>query len=312
MPLYAFSIDLDRCVGCQACVVACKIGNERPLGDNYIKVHDIVSGQLPNLLGLFAHHRCFHCADAACVAVCPTGTLTKTATGMTAVDADRCSGCGYCTNACPYGVPTLVNGRVSKCVACLDVVADGQKPYCVQTCPSQAIKFGERDQLLADAQARVAVLKARYPNAHVYGQSQLGGLGLLMILLDKPGVYALPDKPIVAAPIQWHERIVRPLTLPLAALSVAFTGFSFIIARREHLREKATVAVETTPAPEVVLPVAQASDAVESAPIVQADTAAETPSEAPASADVQTPPAAPASDVVETPTTKRTGDKEGE
>lgn len=253
MPLHAFSIDLDRCIGCQACTVACKIGNERPLGDNYIKVRDIVSGQMPNLFGTFAHHRCFHCADAACVTVCPTGTLTKAANGMTAVDQDKCSGCGYCTDACPYKVPVLVDGRVSKCVACLEPVQEGGAPYCVQTCPSQAIRFGERDNLLADAQARVAGLKARYPNAQVYGQSQLGGLGLLMILLDKPDVYDLPEKPTVPSPIAVWQRVVQPFSLPLAALSVAFTGFSFIIARREHLRERAeihvvTAAVATPPA----------------------------------------------------------------
>lgn len=77
MTRYAMSIDMERCIGCQACVVACKVGNERPLGSNYIEIHESVRGQLPNLVGSFVHHRCFHCAEAACVAVCPTGTLSK-------------------------------------------------------------------------------------------------------------------------------------------------------------------------------------------------------------------------------------------
>jgi len=171
MARYAFLIDLDRCIGCQACVVACKTGNERPPGSHYITVTESVRGQMPQLVGTFLHHRCFHCAEAACVTVCPTGTLTKW-NGLTTVTAEKCSGCGYCTDACPYKVPAVVEGRVAKCVACLDLVREGQSPWCAQTCPSQAIKFGERDKLLAEVTARVASLKAStMPAANTRGSS---------------------------------------------------------------------------------------------------------------------------------------------
>jgi tetrathionate reductase subunit B len=128
MSRYAFSIDFDRCIGCQACAVGCKTGNERPLGDNYIHVRDIVSGRMPKLFGSFTQHRCFHCAEAACVAVCPTGALSKAENGLTEVDQDKCSGCGYCTEACQYKIPTLANGRVSKCVACPEPSQKGVQP----------------------------------------------------------------------------------------------------------------------------------------------------------------------------------------
>lgn len=243
MTRYSFSIDLDRCIGCQACVVACKTGNERPAGDSYIRVSEIVCGSSPDLFGSFAHQRCFHCADAPCVSVCPTGTLSKW-NGLTIVEAEKCSSCGYCTDACPFQVPNIAENRVSKCVACLDRVKDGQTPWCAQTCPSQAIKFGEREEILGQARARVGQVKVRYPNANVYGDTQLGGLGLLMILLEKPSVYGLPEDPQPPQMLGAWQSIIQPASVGLTLASVAVTGLAFIIARREHQRERIAGEVE--------------------------------------------------------------------
>jgi formate dehydrogenase iron-sulfur subunit len=116
---------------------------------------------------------------------------------------------------------------------------DRQVPWCVQTCPSQAIKFGERDSLLAEAKARVADLRPRYPNAQVYGETQLDGLGLVMVLLDRPGMYNLPAKPEIPVTLNVWQKTVQPATTGLSALAAATMGLMFVFARRQHAREQA-------------------------------------------------------------------------
>jgi formate dehydrogenase iron-sulfur subunit len=201
------------------------------------------------MFGTFNHHRCFHCGDAPCVTVCPTGTLTKW-NGLTIVEPEKCSSCGYCTDACPFGVPQIVDNHVSKCIGCLDLVKDGGTPWCATTCPSQAIKFGEREKILGDIKARAAQVKARFPNAQLYGESSLGGLGLITLLLDKPSVYGLPDDPQMPLTVNTWQKVVQPASVGLTLTAIVTTGIAYFIARRQHVREKAELhaAQESTPA----------------------------------------------------------------
>ena len=233
---YAFSIDLDRCIGCRACVVACSSGNELPAQATFITVSDVVRRQAGGLWGSFAHQRCFHCGAAACVEVCPTGALSKRQ-GLTAVAAERCSGCGYCVDACPFQVPQVREGQVSKCVGCLEQMQRGEAPWCERTCPNGAIRFGERDALLAVARARVQRLTARYPQAQVYGDTQLGGLGLLLVLLERPAVYGLPENPKTPAMMNAWQAVVKPGAVGLSMLAGITMGAAFVFARRQRVRE---------------------------------------------------------------------------
>ena len=114
MAEYAFLLDLGRCIGCQACVASCKVGNELGEGQQFIELIEKTHGEFPNLTGGWDNHRCFHCDDAACISVCPTGSLFKE-DGLTRLDRDTCSGCSYCTEACPYNIPVMYEGKSSKC-----------------------------------------------------------------------------------------------------------------------------------------------------------------------------------------------------
>ncbi|MCW5853133.1 MAG: 4Fe-4S binding protein [Anaerolineae bacterium] len=239
----AILVDLGQCIGCQACIVACKTGRELAPGEAYIHIREDVRGRFPNLTGSFVHHRCFHCADAACVAVCPTGALSKV-DGLTAVDLAKCSGCGYCVDACPYGIPEMVDGHVSKCTGCTDLTQEGQEPWCVQTCPSGALKLGPRESMLSLARERAALLAKRFTSAQVYGETQLGGLGALFVLPDEPLAFGLPEQPQVPTTITAWQRGVQPLTQGITGLSVLATALAFVFARREHHREKRALAAQ--------------------------------------------------------------------
>jgi formate dehydrogenase iron-sulfur subunit len=237
MTTYAYLLDLGRCLGCQACVVACKTGNELPQGVKYINISEKSWGAFPRLQAVIKNERCYHCAEAACVAVCPTGALFKEA-GLTRLDRDKCSGCAYCVEACPYGVPKIAgDGLASKCDGCAEVVKAGGQPWCVKTCPSGALQYGEREEILAEARRRVEALKARYPKAQLYGETEAGGLGLIVVLPDHPEVLDLPLKPQIPAAVSAWQNVVQPASLGLTGLSVIVTGLAAIIARRHHRQE---------------------------------------------------------------------------
>jgi formate dehydrogenase iron-sulfur subunit len=257
---FAFLLDLGRCIGCQGCVAACKTGNELPQGMQYIRLIEQTRGAFPNLEGGFQNLRCYHCADAACVTVCSTGALFKEGS-MTRLDRTKCSGCSYCVDACPFGVPKLVDGLSSKCDGCAEVVRAGGEPWCVKTCPSHALEFGPRDEILAEARQRLAQLQGRYPNAQIYGEHEAGGLGVIMVLPDTPEVLGLPVDPKPPALVNAWQKIVQPASLGLTSLSVLVTGIAAIIARRNHMQEvRALHAGEQSPEP-VTAATAQSSTA---------------------------------------------------
>ncbi len=167
---------------------------------------------------------CKHCTHAACLDVCPTGSLFRTEFGTVVVQPDICNGCGYCVPACPYGVidQRKDDGRVFKCTLCYDRLKDGQTPACAQACPTNSIQYGEVDELRERAAARVEELHAKGVDvARLYGadpEDGVGGDGAFFLLLDEPEVYGMPPDPVATT------RDIGSLWKHVGAAAVALTG----------------------------------------------------------------------------------------
>lgn len=173
---------------------------------------------------------CKHCTHAACLDVCPTGSLFRTEFGTVVVQEDICNGCGYCVPACPYGVieQRQHDGRAFKCTMCYDRLGAGQEPACAKACPTESIQFGPLDELRERAALRVGQLHEQgVEQAHLYGHDPhdgVGGDGAFFLLLDKPEVYGLPPDPVVATrdlPTMWKHAGTAALSLA-GSIALAF------------------------------------------------------------------------------------------
>ncbi|MDG4826573.1 4Fe-4S dicluster domain-containing protein [Asanoa sp. WMMD1127] len=185
-----------------------------------------------DLRWLMMSNVCKHCTHAACLDVCPTGSLFRTEFGTVVVQEDICNGCGYCVSACPYGVIDRRegDGRAWKCTLCYDRIGEGMTPACAQACPTESIQYGELDELRDRAAKRVEVLHQRgVGEARLYGHDPadgVGGDGAFFLLLDEPEVYGLPPDPVVTTrdlPSMWKHAGVAALSMAAAAV-VAFLG----------------------------------------------------------------------------------------
>ena len=132
----------------------------------------------------FMRRLCMNCNDPSCASVCPVGALQKTALGPVTYDASKCMGCRYCMVACPFSVPKYEWGKlvpkVQKCTMCPDRVAQGKQTACAEICPTGATKFGERDELIAEAQKRIRDNPGNYVD-HIYGLEEVGGTSVLLL-----------------------------------------------------------------------------------------------------------------------------------
>lgn len=199
------------CTACRACQVACKQWNDLPAdetsntgsyenppdltGNLYNRVRFIeIDGDTPKWL--FMNQRCVHCQDAPCIQGCnEKGAIFKSPEGFILYDKDKClgkpgiKGKMGCAKACPYDVVRFDNnGKFSKCTFCYDRVSGGIDPACAKTCPTGAIAYGNKDELVAKAKTN--------GYTKIYGQKELSGLKVLYSLKESLDVYGLPKNPV--------------------------------------------------------------------------------------------------------------------
>ena len=142
---YAMYIDVSKCYGCMACVVACAAENNVPVGvfRTWVERHVRPDGSV-----IFVPKQCNHCDNPPCVKPCPTGATYRRDDGLVLVDSDLCIGCGACVEACPYGARYMnpLTGTVDKCTFCDHRLAKGLLPACVEACPTGARVFGDLNE----------------------------------------------------------------------------------------------------------------------------------------------------------------------
>jgi formate dehydrogenase iron-sulfur subunit len=238
-------IDVSKCIGCKACQVACmewndirdEVGTTLGVYDNPIDLTDrswtvmrFYEEEMPDrgLQWLIVKDGCLHCADPGCLRACPApGAIVQFANGIVDFQQDNCIGCGYCQTACPFDVPrySMKDQKAYKCTLCSDRVAVGLEPACIKSCPTQALSFGSKEDMLDLARERVTELGERgFAKASIYDPSGVGGTHVMYVLPHgDPELYRLPAKPEVSPLVAlWRSTLAKTLgVVTMAAVVVA-------------------------------------------------------------------------------------------
>lgn len=176
-------IDLASCVGCYGCEEACCERWGFPSTDIH-KLSDKKNTTVIETDSVYVSKLCMHCNEPTCVSVCPVGAFEKTEEGPVIYHENRCMGCRYCIQACPFDVPCYqwnsLNPEVTKCDMCYDRIRAGEKPACVEICPAEARIFGNLNYLILEAKRKIAENPTVYEN-HIYGVKEAGGTSVLFI-----------------------------------------------------------------------------------------------------------------------------------
>src|SRR6266496_708071 len=243
-------IDVSKCIGCKACQVACmewndlrdEIGTNHGVYDNPLDLTDKswtvmrfseVEVEKGKLEWLIRKDGCMHCADPGCLKACPApGAIVQYSNGIVDFHQEDCIGCGYCISGCPFNIPRLrkEDSKVYKCTLCSDRVSVGLEPACIKACPTQALSFGSKEDMVIQAEHRLGDLQERgFTKAAVYDPQGVGGTHVVYVLPhgDRPEAYRLPKEPRIGPLLSvWRSWVSRSLGV--------FTMFAVLVAGVFH------------------------------------------------------------------------------
>jgi formate dehydrogenase iron-sulfur subunit len=255
-------IDVSKCIGCKACQVACMEWNDvrDDIGTNvgvYDNPPDLsgaswtvmryaeVEPEPGKLEWLIRKDGCMHCADPGCLKACPApGAIVQFSNGIVDFHQENCIGCGYCITGCPFNIPRISkkDSKVYKCTLCSDRVAVGLEPACIKACPTGALVFGTKDDMIHHAEGRITDLKSRgYANAGLYDPQGVGGTHVMYVLqhADRPGLYnGLPLDPSISALVGLWKGVAKPLMSLGLGLAVLFSFFHYVKTGPNEVEEE--------------------------------------------------------------------------
>lgn len=246
----AIFYDASKCTACKGCQVACKQWNQLPSPLTAEEFEFTKSYQSPLELahntwiimtfdevdqdvGIewnFMRRACFHCTDAACEQACPTGAISHVDNGAVVIDRDKCIGCRYCVNSCPFSIPKWkeAENKTFKCWLCQDRQANGRAPACVGSCPTGALTFGDRADMVGAATARLDVVKAAsFSDAELYGVDELDGMHVIFLAHRGLEAHGLIRDPQVPSTVKFWQ-VMKPLSGIAFAATFGGLAISFL------------------------------------------------------------------------------------
>jgi Fe-S-cluster-containing dehydrogenase component/Ni/Fe-hydrogenase subunit HybB-like protein len=264
-------VDTTLCVGCRLCEYACKQSNHLPCEslESFSDMSVFKEMRRPSPVSLtvinewkpadggkpvYAKVNCMHCNRPACVSACIVGAMEKQPGGQVTYDADKCIGCRYCMEACPFQIPAYeydnaFSPQIRKCQLCFqERTSKGKVPACVEACPREALVFGKRAELLQLAHETIAKHPGEYVN-HVYGEKEVGGTAwmyLSRVPFEELSFVKLGNEPVISTTEAIQHALFRVGAAPFGLF--ATLGATMIATRprvKKARRVKAAVAEET-------------------------------------------------------------------
>jgi formate dehydrogenase iron-sulfur subunit len=251
--------DLTACVGCRSCEKACNEENHLPSPDTSFddssvfdekrmpthKAYTVVNRyENPKDKGkpIYRKIQCNHCKEPSCLTSCPIHAYTKTPEGAVQYNPDLCFGCRYCMTACPFNIPAFdywsaLDPQIRKCTMCLPRIKEGKSSACAEACPTGALTFGKREQLLKLARKKIADNPKKYVD-HIYGEKEVGGTNwmyLSSVPFEQLGFQTnLPQKAL----IEETKGFLSAVPIVLTAWPALFGTIYAALRHRESIEQE--------------------------------------------------------------------------